>query len=605
MSAHIVRDQIEEALRAALVAAVEAGELSAEAIEGVPLNVDPPKNPEHGDYATAVALALAKPAKMNPRKIAEAISKQLASGGDFIERVDIAGPGFLNLTLSRSFWQQEVARIVAAAGDFGSSNVGGNEKVLVEYVSANPTGPLHVGHARNAAVGDTVANLMSAAGYDVSREFYINDVGVQMDNLGKSICYRAREAAGGEPFPEDAEGLYYGTYVSELAKQFSADHPDADFDATETHVAAREFAYPLLLEEIRKTLARFNVTFDRYFSEREVQGIPERQTIELAGTTMEASIDKASAVWASLKTLEEGGKLFAEEGAIFFRTTDYDDDKDRVVIKSDGTTTYLTPDIAYHHNKLSRGFELLIDVWGADHHGYIPRMRAGIEALGGDGNRFQVVVIQMVRLFRKGEELKMSKRAGEYVTLDDLIDEVGPDASRFNLLTRTSDAPMDFDLDVAVLTNEENPVFYVQYGHARIQSIFRRAAEVSLASASSVDEVRARAREADLSRLVEDVEISLVRTLEDFPDVVAVSAERREPHRVVFFLQDLVRAFHAYYGAKDEGGSVMYPVVDVEDAELSFARLALCEAVRTVIANGLELCGVSAPDRLERDNDGE
>ena len=351
-----------------MAAVVEAGELPAEA-SGVPLNVDPPKNPDHGDYATAVALALAKPAKMNPRKIADLIAPHVAADADFIERVDIAGPGFINLTLSPAFWQREITRILGEGERFGGSQVGAGEKVLVEYVSANPTGPLHVGHARNAAVGDTVARLMSAAGFDVTREYYINDVGVQMDNLGRSICYRAREAAGAEPFPEDVDGLYFGAYVTELAEQFAAANADADYGDPQVHEKAREFAYPLLLERIRETLARFQVTFDRFFSEREVQGQPRRQAIELAGAEMEAVVDTDSPVWKCLEDLAARGELFESDGAIFFRTTTYGDDKDRVVIKSDGHPTYLTPDIAYHRDKISRGYELLIDVWGADHHG--------------------------------------------------------------------------------------------------------------------------------------------------------------------------------------------------------------------------------------------
>lgn len=572
--------------------------LPAEVIEGVTIPVTPPKQPEHGDFATAAALALAKPARKKPRDIAEAIVEHIPTG-DFIESVEIAGPGFINIRLASSFWQSEVKRLLEEGDAYGRSDVGEGHTVLVEYVSANPTGPVHVGHARNAAVGDTVCNLLDAAGWKVTREFYINDTGEQIAKLGKSVWYRYREAAGKGSFPEEGE-LYYGEYVKDLARLYEEQHGDAflesDEPTPEAIQAAWDLAYPALLEQVRQTLKRFGVQFDRWFSESEVQGTLKTQTVELAGEQVEVRVDTTSPVWDTLTELQKRGEIFFEDGAVWFRATEHGDDKDRVLFKSDGNATYLLPDVAYHRNKLERGFETIVDVWGADHHGYIPRMRGAIEALGYDPDRFEVLIMQMVRLFRGKEELKMSKRAGEFVTLDDLIEEVGADAARFTLLTRTSDSPFDFDLEVAKSQSDENPVYYVQYGHARVCSLFAKAAEVSLGGASSADEALSKARDADVSRLTHDAEIAMVRRLEEFPETVAEAAERREPHRVVFYLQDLVRAFHAYYALGNQDASMR--IVNPDDTDLSFARLALCAAIRQVLANGLALCGVEAPDHM-------
>lgn len=569
----------------------------------VPAKVVPPAKPEFGDFAFA-AMPLAKPLKKKPLEIAEAIAAALrAKASDVVARVEVAPPGYVNMTLSDAFWADRLREILAARARFGRSDAGAGTKVLLEYVSANPTGPLHVGHARNAAVADTVANLMDAAGYAVHREFYVNDIGVQMSNLGRSVWYRyaelagkasfpskvpeaSKEALGREPTKEERRawerfgGLYFGEYVKDLAAAWrqregekwleGAVVDEGVLEPSRAAVdAAREFAKPILMEEQKKTLEAYGVRFDRWVSEK--------------------SLHDANLVDAAIEDLRHRGEIFEKDGATWFASKKFGDDKDRVVIKSDGTKTYFAPDIAYHREKLLRGYQVMINAWGADHHGYIPRMRAALAALGFDPKSFHVILIQLVRLMRNGEEVKMSKRSGSYVTLQEVIDEVGADAARYLMLIRSPESHLDFDLDLAKKQTNDNPVFYVQYGHARLCSVFAKAR----AEAPDADPGR-----ADFAALTTPMEREMIRRLARFPEEVADAAAKREPHRLTTYLQDVVRAFHSYYSAKDPSGAPMHKIVS-GDARLTAARLALADAIRIVLANGLALCGVSAPEKME------
>lgn len=588
----MISSEVEKLLRAA-VAKVAPG-VDAE------LALGPPKKAEFGDFATPVAMSLARALKKAPPAIAGEVKEALLAqpgAKELLAKIDVAG-GYLNLTLADAFWMARLKEILEGKDAFGKSGAGEGKKVLVEYVSANPTGPLHVGHARNAAVADTIANLLAAAGWAVSREFYINDLGVQLENLGRSVWYRYAELAGKAEFPEPLPsrepeelraltppdrrryerfgGLYHGEYVKDVAAQFrkkeaerwldapiEADVPEPTKDAI---AAARDFAYPLLLEEQKKSLAQYGVKFDRFFSER--------------------SLHEGKLVEKAMDDLRTRGHLYDDDGAVWFASKRFGDDKDRVVRKSDGSWTYFAPDIAYHREKLQRGFQVLIDAWGADHHGYIPRMRAALAALGFDPKAFHVVLIQMVRLLKNGAEVKMSKRSGSFVTLQEVMDEVGPDAARFLMLTRSSDSPLDFDLDLAKKQSNDNPVFYVQYGHARVCSVFAMAKERGVAPGVP-----------DLSRLASPMEKEMIRRLARFPDEVADAAAKREPHRIAGYLRELVGAFHAYYSKKDASGAPEHKIVS-DDTALTRARLALADAVRIVLRNGLALCGVSAPEKM-------
>jgi len=650
--------------------------------ETADLALGPPKNPEFGDFTTPVALVLNKrlPGAGGPVAIATKIADLLRANPLFA-KIEIAGPGHINLTLADGFWIRQLADILAKRERFGTSEVGKGTKVLVEYVSANPTGPLHVGHARNAAVADTTANLLAASGHAVSREFYINDLGTQMNNLGRSIWYRYAESAGRTAFPSltldkdvraifapliaaapaaahaslvvdlpdvkvelkpektfletDAVlaqmkgslgtpallgdiqvkkleltaklapgpqrlwvrfgGLYYGEYVKELAAAFRTRDGERWLDGATDEGgipeppqaavdAGRDFAYPIILEEQKKTLAAYGVRFDRFYSERSLHD----------AKLVDKTIEDLSTVRADVGSKDKPDLqpvLYEKDDALWFKATAYGDDKDRVLRKSGGNWTYITPDIAYHRDKLQRGFEMLINVWGADHHGYIPRMRAALEALGFDAKKhFHVILIQMVRLMRGGVEVKMSKRSGSFVTLQEVIDEVGSDAARYLMLVRSSDSNYDFDLDLAKTQSNDNPVFYVQYGHARVCQVFRKAREEAPGITPALDE-------AALAALTAPMERDLIKRLARFPEEVAAAAGKREPHRLPAYLQELVRAFHGYYSKKDASGKPEHKIVS-GDARLTAARLALCDAIRTVLANGLKLCGVSAPEQM-------
>ncbi|SIT69945.1 arginine--tRNA ligase [Edaphobacillus lindanitolerans] len=550
-----VQQQLKEAIGAAVAksAFADAGELPEVMIET-------PKNKENGDYATNIAMQLTKIAKKPPRAIADDIVGNLDTDSTPIRSVDIAGPGFINITLKPDYLGDVVKDILGKGEDFGRSDAGQGEKVQVEFVSANPTGDLHLGHARGASLGDSLCNVMDFAGFDVSREYYINDAGNQINNLAKSIEARYFQALGREAeMPEDG---YHGQDVIDIADALAKEHGDkfVSMPEEERFEWFRKHGLGVELDKLKQDLAAFRVNFDNWFSE----------------TTLyeDGKIDTA------LDKLRQNGHVYEEDGATWFRSTDFGDDKDRVLIKQDGSYTYLLPDIAYHEDKLQRGFDKLINIWGADHHGYIPRMKAAIEALGYDRETLEVLVSQMVQLYKDGEKFKMSKRTGKAVTLRELVDMVGLDATRYFFVMRSGDSQMDFDLDLAVSQSNENPVYYAQYAHARICSILRQADDAGLF-----------ASEDHVALLLESEKaLDLMRKLGDFPQIVADAAKLRAPHRVATYIHELAASFHTFYSTDK--------VVDPDNRELSEARLALVTATRTVIANALRLIGVAAPDRM-------
>ena len=521
--------------------------------------VERPRDAAHGDYATNAALALAKPARRNPRELAQRFAGDLqAALPGLVESVDVAGPGFINVRLTSAARQQVVAAILAAGDRYGRSAARAGERVLVEFVSANPTGPLHVGHGRQAALGDAIANLLQAQGAEVTREFYYNDAGQQIENLAVSVRARAREILGesGE-FPEDG---YRGEYIRELAQRY-LDEVGNDLSDIEP---IRRFAVAELRKEQDRDLAAFGVRFDRFY--------------------LESSLYADGRVDATVARLVAAGVTYEHEGALWLRTTDFGDDKDRVMRKSDGGYTYFVPDVAYHVTKIERGFERAINVQGSDHHGTIARVRAGLQALGANvpPGYPDYVLHKMVTVMRGGEEVKISKRAGSYVTLRDLIDEAGRDAVRFFLVSRKADSEFVFDIDLARSQSEENPVYYVQYAHARVASVLKQAN-------LPFDAARATLRDADLAVLESRYETPLLRRLADFPDEVALAAREFAPHQLTFYLKDLAQEFHSYYNAER---------FLVDDPRIRNARLALIVAVGQVLRNGLTLLGIGAPDAM-------
>ena len=525
------------------------------------VNLEKPKVEAHGDFSTNFAMVMASLQKMPPRKVAQAVVDQLNHSGRLLEKIEIAGPGFINFYVTPAAWHPVLLEIQKTDRRFGASELGAGERVQVEFVSSNPTGPLHVGHGRGAAVGDSVANILAFCGYDVQREYYINDSGRQIQTLGRSVFLRYRELFGkSAPFPEDC---YQGDYIRDIAVQIKEQQGDGLLyrEEDEAVMQCARTAAGDIMEGIRKDLALFGVSFDEWFSEQ--------------------SLYDAGEVDRILAESRERGIIYEKDGALWFKTSDLGDEKDRVVVRQNGQTTYFASDIAYHEDKYRRGFQRVIDVWGADHHGYIPRMQAAIEACGHKRNQFQVILVQLVNLLRGGQPVAMSTRAGEFVTLRDVIDEVGKDAARFIFLTRHYESPLDFDLEVAKQQTNENPVYYVQYVHARISSIIRKAVENGMAG-DQWDETA-------IARLVELEEIQLIKTLAQYPETVAASAEKLEPHRITFFLMNLAAAFHAYYNK--------YRVLS-EDPVLSRGRLVLVESIRKVIRNGLALLGVDAPDKM-------
>lgn len=552
-------------IKAALLSAISAGQLNLSA-DDVPAEivVERPKNLDHGDWATNVAMQVGKKAGLNPRAAAE-ILQPILQELPGVEAIEIAGPGFINIRLSAAS-QGELARDIVAKGNaFGRGTQLAGKKINVEFISANPTGPLHLGHTRWAAVGDAIARVLDAEGAESAREFYINDLGVQMDKFGTSV----KAAALGEAIPEDG---YHGAYIPELAKQVVSENPGiTELPEPERSEAFRDAAYALQLADQKRVLDNFNTHFDVWYSEK--------------------SLHTSGAVDRGFEKLKSQGHMFVEEGATWLRTSDFDDDKDRVLIKADGALTYFASDTAYYVDKRNRGYDLCIYLLGADHHGYVNRLRA-VAACAGDNpdENIQILIGQMVKMLKNGEEVRLSKRAGNIITLEDLVDEVGVDAARYSLIRYPVDSPLVLDLDLLVSSTNDNPVYYVQYAHARIASVVRNAAELGLIPANTSDWDPAT---FDPSQLADDREGALLGLLADYPRVVASAAELREPHRIARYIEEVATSYHSFYAA-----CRVLPQGDEPVTELNIARLWLCAATRQVIFNGLELLGVSAPDRM-------
>ncbi|NSL52994.1 arginine--tRNA ligase [Calidifontibacillus erzurumensis] len=550
-----VKERIKEEIKASVIKAQLANEAE---IPEVILEV--PKEKAHGDYATNIAMQLARVAKKAPRAIAEEIVQSFDKTKASIEKIEIAGPGFINFYMNNSYLTDLIPTILQAGADYGKTNTGKGQKIQVEFVSANPTGDLHLGHARGAAVGDSLCNILEKAGYDVYREYYINDAGNQIHNLALSVEARYKQALGMDaPMPEDG---YYGADIIEIGKKLAEEQGDSllQKDEQERYQYFREYGLKYELDKLREDLKQFRVEFDNWYSETSLY---ENGKIDVA-----------------LEELRKRGDLYEQDGATWFRSTKYGDDKDRVLVKSDGSYTYLTPDIAYHQDKLQRGFEKLINIWGADHHGYIPRMKAAIQALGYDANTLEVEIIQMVNLFQNGEKVKMSKRTGKAVTLRELMEEVGIDAMRYFFTMRSADTHLDFDMDLAVSKSNENPVYYAQYAHARICSMLRQGEEHNLSYEGDID----------LSYIQSEKEIDLLKKLGEFPEVIAEAAEKRIPHRITNYINELSSALHSFYNAEK--------VINVDEPEKSKARLALVKAVQITLKNALDLVGVAAPEKM-------
>ncbi len=554
--------------------------------------VEPPKDPTHGDMATNAAMVLARDAGKRPRELAEAIAAVLRND-DKIVKVDVAGPGFINLTLKAEVWGEELRAVLAAGGDYGRSQLGGREKVNVEYVSANPTGPMHVGHCRGAVFGDALANLLAFAGYDVTREYYINDAGAQVDVLARSAYLRYREALG-EEIGDVPEGLYPGDYLKPVGAQLAADHGPKLTTMPEAQwlPVVRATAIAMMMEMIRGDLAALNIRFDVYFSERSlIEGNDQ------VGATIEYLRGKDE-VYEGRLPPPKGGNLedWEDREQTLFRSSAFGDDVDRPLKKSDGSYTYFASDIAYHKSKVARGFLNLIDVWGADHGGYIKRMQAAVKAVSAGKATLDVKLVQLVRLLRNGEPVKMSKRAGEFVTLREVVDEVGRDAVRFDMLYRKNDAALDFDLAKVIEASRDNPVFYVQYGHARGASIFRNAREEVPELPAGDAERRAWLAKAPVERLDDAGELSILRRIALYPRLIEAAAAAHEPHRVAFYLYELASEFHAQWTRGKDLPHLRFIIQN--DPQTTAARLALVQGIVTVLSSGLALLGVGAPDEM-------
>ena len=569
-----IRESLESVLYQALKAAVEAGELPLNEIPQPSL--ERPREEGHGDWACTIAMRLAKAAHMNPRAIAQAIVDHLPEN-NLVESFEIAGPGFINLTLTNASFQAVVSEARQQGSDFGKSELSEPCKVNLEYVSANPTGPMHVGHGRWAALGDAIARVMRHAGYSVDEEFYINDQGNQMNVFGNSVVVRYQQLLGQDV--EMPEACYGGAYIKDIAQAIIDADGDKWLDANEDErlVAFRERGYAMMLDSVKDTLSTFGNNFDTWFSER---------SLFVADENGETKQQRAFDV------MNEKGLLFEAEGATFFRSTDYGDDKDRVLVKANGDLTYFMSDVAYHYDKMQRGYDHLIDIWGADHHGYIQRCKAMMAAWGYP-DALEVVLGQLVNLLRDGEPVRMSKRTGEMVTFQELIDEVGVDATRYLMLSKSADQAIDFDIEVAKKQDSSNPVYYVQYAHARICSILRKAGEARGMNVESagIEEIVAELGldNIDLSPLAHESELALMRKMADFSDLVAGAARDRAPFRLTHYAQELAGLFHSFYGNCHVLG---------EEESVEKARLALVDSTRIVLALSLDLLGVSAPERM-------
>jgi arginyl-tRNA synthetase len=536
-------------------------------LETIPsIEAEVPPNDSIGDLATPIAMSLSKKLKKPPRKIAEELVNSIKdlsaqAGKSAFEKIDIAGPGFINFTFSKEYLYSEIKKLIEYKSGFLRENIGKGRRVQIEFISANPTGPLHLGHGRGGATGEALSNLLKAAGYNVEREYYINDAGKQVKLLGLSVFARYQQLLGIEyPFPEEG---YRGEYVEEIAnaiiKEEGGKYIKANFEVVSDFFI--DYSYKEILFSIKEDLKDFGITFDIWQSERELY---EKGDIE-----------------KSIEDLKIRGFIYEKDGALWFRSTAFGDDKDRVIIKQDGEYTYFTSDIAYHRKKIEKRYDELIDIWGADHHGYIPRVKAVIEALGYPKERLKVLLVQMVNLLRGGKPVQMSKRAGEFVTLREVIGEVGADTTKFIFLTRRPDSHLDFDLEVAKAQSSENPVFYVQYANARINSIFAHAKEKNINTDRLYD--------ADLRLLSVYEELRIIRKLLIYPMIFEGAVNTHEPHRITFYLQELSGMFHPYYNKCR---------VISDDIELTRAKLALCEAIRIVLQDGLEILGISAPEKM-------
>jgi arginyl-tRNA synthetase len=555
--------------------------------------VEPPREASHGDLATNAAMVLAKEAGLKPRDLAERLAAELGKRAE-ITAVEVAGPGFINLTLDPAVWRDALRAAILAGPDFGKSDIGKEEPINVEYVSANPTGPLHVGHGRGAVFGDALANLLAFAGFAVTREYYINDAGAQVDVLARSAFLRYREALG-EDIGPISEGYYPGDYLKPVGAALVAEYGRGLNQMPEEGWApiVRGKAIEMMMAEIRQDLAVLNVRQDVFFSER---SLIEGPRDEVAATI--AALRKEGKVYEGRLPPPKGAPVedWEDREQTLFRATAFGDDVDRPLMKSDGSYTYFASDIAYHKSKVERGFRNLIDVWGADHGGYIKRMKAAVAAVSGGGAELDVKVIQLVKLLRGGEPVKMSKRSGDFVTLREVVDEVGRDAVRFMMLYRKNDAVLDFDLAKVKEQSRDNPVFYVQYGHARGQSIFRNAREV-VPQLSDDDAKRAsQLATAALGRLDDPAEIALMRRIALYPRLVEAAASAHEPHRVAFYLYELASEFHALWTKGNDSPHLRFIIQN--DPEMTMARLALVQGVVTVLASGLGLLGVGAPDEM-------
>lgn len=564
-----MKNTVSKLVSAALKDAIAQGELELSSVPDPA--IERPRDASHGDWATTVALRLSKEAKKNPREIAEIIARRLEGESSFAA-VEIAGPGFLNMRLSQEALAQQLREVRMSKENYGKSDLGAHQRVQIEFVSANPVGPMHVGHGRWAALGDSLGRVMSHAGYDVSREFYINDAGHQMDIFGASVSARYLELCGRiVEFPEDG---YRGAYIIEIAQEILDEEGNvwADKPAQEREHYFKERSYKQVLSHVKQVLHDFGVDFDVWFSERVLH---------------ERHADGSTDIEDAIEDLCAAGYIYESEGALWFKSTDFGDDKDRVLIKADGSYTYFAADIAYHKNKFDRGFDRVINIWGADHHGYVARMKGACAALGNEG-KLDIIIGQLVNLFRGGEAVRMSKRTGEMVTFEELVEDVGADAARYWFLRRSTDQQVDFDIDLAREQSSDNPIYYIQYAHARICSIIRKAYNAGddvpadkLVSALSDD--------TNLSVLTDDAELALVRKLTELPEVVELAARDLAPNKLTHYGEDLAATFHHFYSQC----RVMH-----EDEAIAQARLYLVDATRTALRTVFNLLGIGAPERM-------
>jgi len=566
-----MKEKIHKILEATFEACIKKKILHLEEVPQVV--VEKPAVASHGNFSTNIALVLASRLKQKPRAIAELLVQNIQDPEAYLLKSEIAGPGFINFFLSPKAYHHTLSKILETGSKFGTLELGAGQKVLIEYVSANPTGPMHIGHGRNAVVGDTLARLLAACGYEVSKEFYVNDHGVQIRTLGTSVLYYLDKLQNpGKEIAPPPEGSYQGAYLQSLVEKHLKTLKNMQPDPL---LIGKEMGKELL-DQIKEDLAELRIEFDHFFHE---------STLYESG-----EIEKV------LHELKEEGYLFEQEGAQWFRSTTFGDDKDRVLVKKEGSYTYFTPDIAYHRNKYERHYSLYLNIWGADHAGYIPRVKAAMEALGYDPNRLKVVFMQMVNLKRGGERVQMSKRAGTYVTLTEVVEEVGPDAARFFFLMRSANAQLDFDLDLAKKQSPDNPVYYIQYAYARMASIFRKAKEAGIVKESLVKFSETMSLEGlDLPE-----ELELIDRLSAYPEVLKEASDNFEPHRIAFYLLDLAKAFQTYYSRAK--GDERYKVIS-KDLQRTESKLLLIQALQNIFQCGFEIVGVSAPEYMSLGSD--